>query len=271
MGRAQVWDGSTWVELTGAYDGSGGSSGDHALLSNVTSAQHHTKYTDAEAIAAVGDPGAGVYLPLTGGVLSGDLRVEGTVMASGGSNGDGRIKLEISGVPANSTMMRLRTDGPIGSTTSRYYDFRHDTFGSLQLVAVENNGVERNAIHVSSAGDVQIGQSIGVGVGIGDVTIRETGVPSLGWRETSGVDSGFSRFGENQVGFYTDNVMRTTLDNLGIVSPAVQASVAGNAPNLVIVSGTNRISRSTAIVITQEILDPLLAAIESRIATLESL
>ena len=50
---------------------------DHALLTNVQPNQHHVRYTDAEAIAAVGDPGDGVYLPLAGGTLTGLLRANG--------------------------------------------------------------------------------------------------------------------------------------------------------------------------------------------------
>ena len=38
----------------------------HGDLSDVSTSQHHQRYTDGEAIAAVGDPGAGVYLPLDG-------------------------------------------------------------------------------------------------------------------------------------------------------------------------------------------------------------
>ena len=45
-------------------------SGDHADLSNVTTSQHHVRYADSEAIAAVDN---GTYLKLTGGTLTGFL------------------------------------------------------------------------------------------------------------------------------------------------------------------------------------------------------
>ena len=65
----------------------------HADLTDAASlpSAHHTRYTDSEAVAAVGpippDP-AGVYLPLIGGVLTGDLGITGAkfnITSAGGA------------------------------------------------------------------------------------------------------------------------------------------------------------------------------------------
>jgi hypothetical protein len=49
-------------------------SGLHADLTDVTADQHHTRYTDAEAVAAVGTPWTG-YLPLGGGTMTGSINM----------------------------------------------------------------------------------------------------------------------------------------------------------------------------------------------------
>ncbi len=50
----------------------------HASLTDVSADQHHTRYTDAEAVAVIGTPWT-AYLPLTGGVISGSLQVDGGI------------------------------------------------------------------------------------------------------------------------------------------------------------------------------------------------
>ena len=79
-----VWllhQGSTILALAkgGIGEGGGGVSS-HGALSGVTADQHHTRYTDAEAIAAIGTPWIAYtdtallnYLPLSGGTLTGFL------------------------------------------------------------------------------------------------------------------------------------------------------------------------------------------------------
>lgn len=57
----------------------------HADLTDVAEDDHHVKYTDAEAIAA----GDGNFLPLTGGVVAGRLQVEGGNAANPGYGFDG--------------------------------------------------------------------------------------------------------------------------------------------------------------------------------------
>jgi len=49
---------------------------DHTAIEDA----HHTRYTDGEAIAAVGDPGDGVYLPLLGGTMLGDIDMSNRVL-----------------------------------------------------------------------------------------------------------------------------------------------------------------------------------------------
>jgi len=69
--RSQIWDGSQWVGMTA------GQEPNHDNLINVTSSQHHARYTDAEAQSAVDD---GTYLKLTGGALTGDLSIGGAFL-----------------------------------------------------------------------------------------------------------------------------------------------------------------------------------------------
>jgi hypothetical protein len=66
LGRAQIWDGTQWVEMTGGATG-GGEAVSHSDLVGVTSGQHHARYTDSEAIAATQN----TYLRVAGGTVSG--------------------------------------------------------------------------------------------------------------------------------------------------------------------------------------------------------
>jgi len=64
------------LAVSGGGGGSGGGdsfSGDHDDLTNVTTSQHHTRYTDAEAQAA----NDGIFLKLTGGIMSGPIDMAG--------------------------------------------------------------------------------------------------------------------------------------------------------------------------------------------------
>jgi len=65
-----IWD---------VLDGLGGAI-DHNALSNVTASQHHTKYTDSEAITATD----GVYLKLSGGTLTGPIDMGGNDITNPG-------------------------------------------------------------------------------------------------------------------------------------------------------------------------------------------
>ena len=54
MGRAQIWDGAEWVDMTGGSGSEGGDfSGNHADLTNVQPGQHHLRYADSEAVSAM--------------------------------------------------------------------------------------------------------------------------------------------------------------------------------------------------------------------------
>jgi len=70
-------------------------SGDHDDLTNVTPDQHHTRYTDAEAIAA----GDGIYLPLTGGTLTGFLTLNAAPTAPLHAATKQYVDDEIGGLP----------------------------------------------------------------------------------------------------------------------------------------------------------------------------
>ena len=80
----------------------------HDDLTDVVSDQHHTRYADSEAVAAVGTPWVGQYLPLVGGVLTGILDIGGSAAGirytgAGGANtvalkwGSGHITARIDG------------------------------------------------------------------------------------------------------------------------------------------------------------------------------
>ena len=77
-----VWllhQGSTILALArGGGSGGGGGVSSHGALTGVTASQHHTRYTNAEAQAAV----AGLYLPLSGGTLTGPLTLPGDPTAA---------------------------------------------------------------------------------------------------------------------------------------------------------------------------------------------
>ncbi len=96
-------------------DSSGGGVTDHALLTNVTTSQHHTKYTDAEAIAAVhvkytdNEARSAVdnntYLKLTGGTLVGLTAVDiGTL---GVNVGDLMTPFQLFGKDGNTTLVEF--------------------------------------------------------------------------------------------------------------------------------------------------------------------
>ena len=72
----RIWllrQGSTLLGFGTIGGTTGGGVTDHSALTGVTTSQHHARYTNAEAVAAVGTPWVGQYLPLAGGTLTGAL------------------------------------------------------------------------------------------------------------------------------------------------------------------------------------------------------
>jgi len=87
---------------------------------------NHTRYTDAEAIAAVDD---GTYLKLTGGTLTGSLVIGGDLEVSG--------DIRASGVGAR--MYRDATSQAIAATTSTVVDWDATSFDTNALVDLASN------------------------------------------------------------------------------------------------------------------------------------
>ena len=74
MARSQIWDGTQWVSMTGGSGEGGGSEPDDNYLrldgaNNNPSPNNWLRKSDADTI----------YLPLTGGTITGDLTVNGNL------------------------------------------------------------------------------------------------------------------------------------------------------------------------------------------------
>jgi len=103
-------------------------SADHADLTNVLTDQHHARYTDAEA-QAVGDA---LYLPLTGGTITGNLTVGSNLTV----NGD-VLTTELRGRVGGTTPIQIKTnDGVV----------RFAAFDGANTALLDQTGAEQLSV-----------------------------------------------------------------------------------------------------------------------------
>lgn len=132
---------------------------DHATdITNVLPDQHHTRYTDAEAIAAVGNPADGVYLPLAGGTMEGILSMGGFTLSGLGlleSDADFDVR-----VPAGSSFL-ARIDGStrIGATDAGPVTL-HDETGAVQVQVLAAETDINNQLNVNTNPIVQVADPV---------------------------------------------------------------------------------------------------------------
>jgi hypothetical protein len=88
---------------TKQYVDGAGFSGDHDDLTNVTASQHHVRYDDTEARAAV----AGLYLLLTGGTLTGFLTLHADPTVALHAATKGYVDTEVAGVDPSGVYLPL--------------------------------------------------------------------------------------------------------------------------------------------------------------------
>jgi hypothetical protein len=133
---------AAWVPITDT-----GFSGDHNDLTGVTADQHHTRYTDDEARAAVGTPWTG-YLPLSGGTLTGELnvtaagiRIDANTIIRGAEGSNPEFKVVVDGT----------TKAILGSTVTR----GSGTWTMYDAMPIFSSGGYATARRVDDGGSLQ--------------------------------------------------------------------------------------------------------------------